>query len=75
LAILAACSNSYLDALQSVIYAGLLSSIRKTNSSLELNQKSVPYHEAVERAIVSGDTAGARDAMLTLLKDAAARLA
>jgi DNA-binding FadR family transcriptional regulator len=74
LAILRACANSYLNGLQAVIYAGLLGSIKKTNSSLELNQASVPYHEAVARAIARGDTAGARDAMLTLLKDAGARL-
>lgn len=74
LSILDACGNTYLRALSPLIYAGLLSSISTTNSSIEQNLTSLPFHEAVERAIVSRDTAGARDAMLTLLRDASARL-
>ncbi len=71
--ILQACENRYLSNLRNVLFAGLLSSIHKTNTNVELNNLSLPLHKSVEMAIVAGDTAAARHAMLALLQDASDR--
>lgn len=72
--ILQATENQYLCALRNILYAGLLSSIHKTNSNEEMNRKSLPLHKKVEEAIVAGDTSAARNAMSDLLSDAFKRL-
>lgn len=72
--ILQATENQYLCALRNILYAGLLSSIHKTNSNIEMNRKSLPLHQRVEEAIVAGDTAAAKEAMSNLLSDAFKRL-
>lgn len=73
--ILQACENRYLTALRNILFAGLLSSIHKTNADSRMNKASLPYHRRVEKAIVAGDTAAARHHMSALLQDAVERLA
>lgn len=73
--ILQASNNTYLHALRNVLYAGLLSSIHKTNSNTAMNKLSLPFHKKVADAISRGDTLAAREAMKNLLQDASNRLA
>lgn len=72
--ILRASENRFLCALQNILYAGLLSSIHKTNSNTEMNKKSLPFHKNVADAIAAGDPYLARTTMTKLLDDAFRRL-
>ena len=73
-AVLKAARNDFLAALEGVIYAALLTSIRITNSAAADNEKSVPFHRAVARAIAAGDEDLAEKQMRRLLDDARKRL-
>jgi DNA-binding FadR family transcriptional regulator len=73
-AVLRATHNEYFDALESLIFASLLASIRITNPQSSSNQSSLPLHEAVLERIRAGEAAGAVAAMTALLRDSGERL-
>lgn len=73
-AVLKAAHNEFLAALEGVIYAALLTSIRLTNPDLRSNESSVPFHRAVSDAIAARDQQTAEEEMRRLLIDAAHRL-
>ena len=74
-AILAASHNEFIRAMEGVIYATLLSSIRATNRDARTNPDSIPFHREVYEAIAARDGARAERLMERLLADANRRLA
>lgn len=73
-AILRASHNEFLIAMEGVIFAAMLSSIRLTNKDPRENQDSIPFHERVYEAIALRDAANAEKVMQELLDDANKRL-
>lgn len=73
-AVLKAAHNEFVAALEGVIYAALLTSIRLTNVDARDNEGSVTIHRAVSDAIASRDAQAAEESMRLLLSDAAHRL-
>ncbi len=73
-AVLKSAHNEYFDALEGVIFAGLLASIRITNPKLASNRSSLPLHQRVLEGIQAKDGEAAATAMRALLDDAARRL-
>lgn len=73
-ALLKAARNDFLAALDGIVYAALLTSIRLTNRAPDDNEKSIPFHRAVARAVAAGDEALAEKKMRRLLEDARKRL-
>lgn len=73
-AVLRAAHNEFLSALEGIIYAALLTSIRLTNVDPEENKSSIPFHRAVSDAIASRDQEAAEHGMRQLLDDATLRL-
>jgi len=74
-AILKAAHNEFLTALEGVIYAALLTSIRLTNKTPDENILSIPFHRTVAEAIAGRDEHEAAGRMRRLLDDASKRLA
>lgn len=72
--VLRAAHNEFLSALEGIIYAALLTSIRLTNVDPEGNKRSIPFHRAVSDAIASRDQEAAEHGMRQLLSDATLRL-
>ena len=73
-AILKAAHNEFLTALEGVIYAALLTSIRLTNKAPQENEISIPFHRAVADAIAVRNGRTATNRMHRLLNDASERL-
>ena len=73
-AILRATENEFLIALEGLVFAGLLSSLKLTNLSARDNAASVPLHRAVSDAIQVRDGDSAENGMKILLGDADLRL-
>lgn len=73
-AILRATENEFLVALEGLVFAGLLSSLKLTNLSARDNAASVPLHRAVCDAIQTRDGELAESSMMVLLGDADLRL-
>ena len=73
-AVLKAAHNEFLSALEGVIYAALLTSIRLTNADPEDNRSSTAFHRVVSDAIAARDQQAASDGMRRLLSDATLRL-
>ena len=72
--VLRAANNDFLRAMEGVIFASLLSSIRITNKDPSENETSIPFHRAVTDAILARDSKAAELRMETLLSDARQRL-
>lgn len=72
--VLRAANNDFLRAMEGVIFASLLSSIRITNKDPSENETSIPFHRAVTDAILARDSRAAELGMETLLSDARQRL-
>ncbi|HEV7277529.1 MAG TPA: FadR/GntR family transcriptional regulator [Devosiaceae bacterium] len=73
-AVLKSAHNEYFDALEGVIYAGLVASIRITNPRPASNKSSLPLHQRVLEGIEHEDGDAASAAMRELLEDAGQRL-
>ncbi|WDR03952.1 FadR/GntR family transcriptional regulator [Devosia algicola] len=73
-AVLRSAHNPYVEGLEGVIYAALLSSIRLTNNDPNKNRKSLRFHQDVATAIDSGDGDAAESAMEVHLADSISRL-
>lgn len=73
-AVLKAAHNEFLSALEGIIYAALLTSIRLTNADPEDNKSSTAFHRVVSDAIAARDQEAAADGMQRLLSDATLRL-
>lgn len=73
-AVLKSCHNEYFDALEALVFVGLLASIRITNPQVEANTTSLPLHRDVLLAIADRKSTAAADAMALLLEDAESRL-
>jgi DNA-binding FadR family transcriptional regulator len=73
-AVLKAAHNEFLSALEGIIYAALLTSIRLTNADPDENKSSIPFHRAVSDAIASRNQGAAEHGMRQLLGDATLRL-
>jgi DNA-binding FadR family transcriptional regulator len=68
-AILRAANNEILEAMEGVIFLGLLGSIRLTNNDPDSNAASLPFHQEVTNAILARDPDKAEDLMEKLLAD------
>lgn len=73
-AMLRAAHNEFLTAMEGVIYAALLISVRLTNREPDENLKSIPFHRDVSDAIAARDGDRAEDLTAVLLGDANRRL-
>lgn len=73
-AILRASHNDFIAAAEGVIFIALLDSIRLTNRAPEENALSLPFHQAVARAVIERQPDNAEAAMERLLADARNRL-
>jgi DNA-binding FadR family transcriptional regulator len=73
-AVLKSAHNEYFDALEGLIFAGLIASIKITNIQVASNQTSLPLHQRVLEGIESQDGEASSQAMSELLDDAGYRL-
>jgi DNA-binding FadR family transcriptional regulator len=69
-AILRMTGNELMGSLAALIETALLMSFRLSNENPRGNRHSMPLHRKVAARIATGDGAGARRAMLTLIDDA-----
>ena len=72
--VLRAANNEVLIALEGVIFSALLSSIKVTNSDPRENERSLPLHREILKAIEAEDSARASSAMREHLADTYERL-
>lgn len=72
--ILNAANNEFLRALEGVIFAALLSSIRLINNDPRDNADSLPFHRNVYTTIAARAADSAEEIMLSLLVDASNRI-